>query len=117
MENIINNSNSGNGRKTAGIIILLIGCLLLTNQLNLFFIPHWLFSWPMWLIAFGIYQGAKHNFSKPVHEILIALGIIFLITENVNNSGDVVWPLAIIGTGLWMVLKPKVHLNRTFKEV
>ena len=106
METIIENPNKPhNGRTLAGIIILIIGGLLLINQFNWFFIPSWLFSWPMWLIGLGLYFGSKHNFKKPVWAIMVIAGVAFLFTENIENADRVIWPIAIMGTGLWMVLK------------
>ena len=55
-----------NGKVIAGIIVLAIGCMLLVRQMDWFFFPHWLFSWPMWMIGYGVYVGAKHNFAKPI---------------------------------------------------
>ena len=105
MENFIENTKNHNGRVTAGVIILMVGSLLLIDQLNLFYMPGWLFSWPMWLIAAGIYIGGKHNFRKPVWAIMVLLGTAFLFTENIPDADRIIWPVAIIGTGLWMMLK------------
>ena len=124
METTIENTNKPhNGRTMAGIIILIIGGILLINQLDLFFIPNWLFSWPMWIIAYGAYMGGKYNFRKPIWAIMILLGTAFLLTENIANADRIVWPVAIIGTGLWLVLKHKKNLADTpnkessFKEL
>jgi hypothetical protein len=118
METIIDNPNTPkNGRTTAGVIILIIGSVLLINQLDLFFIPNWLFSWPMWIIAYGAYMGGKYNFRKPIWAIMIFLGTAFLFTENIANADRIVWPVAIIGAGLWMVLKHKKNMADTpYKE-
>lgn len=122
METIIENPNKPhNGRVMAGIIVIIIGGILLINQFNLFFIPGWLFSWPMLLIGFGLYLGAKHNFKKPVWVIMIIIGVASLFTENIDNADRIVWPLAIIGAGLWMVLRhrdnPAYKEVRSFKEL
>jgi Domain of unknown function (DUF5668) len=90
-------------RTTVGVIILVIGSLLLIGQFGL--VPDWLFSWPMILIAVGLYSGVKHHFRKPFATIMIILGIAFLFTENINNADRVVWPIAIIAAGTWMILK------------
>ena len=83
METTIENANKPhNGRTMAGIIILIIGGILLINQLDLFFIPNWLFSWPMLIIAYGVYMGRKYNFRKPIWIWMIVLGTAFLFTEN-----------------------------------
>jgi hypothetical protein len=107
--NISNPNKSHNGKTMAGIIIVIIGGLLLIDQFDMFFIPHWLFSWPMWIIAYGLYMGGKYNFRKPVWIWMIVIGTAFLLTENVDNSERLVWPIAIIGTGAWMVMR---HNNK-----
>jgi hypothetical protein len=103
--NITNPTPSHNGRTIAGIIILIIGGILLIQQFNLFFIPDWLFSWPMWMIAYGLYMGGKYNFKKAIWIWLVVMGGAFLLTENIDNAENVVWPITIIGVGTWMVLK------------
>jgi drug/metabolite transporter (DMT)-like permease len=106
METVIDNIKTpNNGKATAGVIILIVGALLLIDNLNVFFIPGWLFSWPMWIIAYGVYMGGKYNFKKPIWAIMIALGVAFLLSENIDNADNVVWPVLIIGSGLWMVFR------------
>jgi hypothetical protein len=116
METIINNTNKNNGKTMAGIIIVLIGGLLLVDQMDLFFIPQWLFSWPMFIIAYGLYMGAKYNFKKPVWAWMMVIGIAFLFTENIDNAERVVWPVAIIGTGAWMVMKHNKHTEADYQR-
>jgi hypothetical protein len=106
---IENPAISHNGKIMAGIIILIIGGILLIQQFNLFFIPGWLFSWPMWLIAYGVYLGGKYNFRKPIWIWMVVLGSAFLLTENMANADRFVWPVAIIGLGGWMITK---HTHR-----
>ena len=109
MKTIIENPNiqQHKGRTTVGAIILIIGTLLLIDQFNLAFIPDWIFSWPMILIAVGVYSGVKHHFKKPFATIMIILGMAFLFTENFDNADRVVWPIAIIAAGTWMILKQR----------
>lgn len=109
MKTIIENtSNANHGKITAGVIILVIGGLLLVDNLNLLMIPEWLYSWPMWLIVWGIYMGGKYNFRKPIWVIMIVLGAAFLFSENIDDADRIVWPVVIIGTGLWMVFKHQI---------
>ena len=108
--NIENPGTKHNSRTMAGIIILVIGGLLLINQLSWFFIPGWLFSWPMWIIAYGLYMGGKYNFRKPIWIWMIVIGTAFLFNENFDHSGHIIWPIALIGAGGWMLSK---HNNRT----
>jgi len=97
--------NQRNGKAVAGIILLVIGALLLIRQFDDFFIPNWLFSGPMWLIYIGLFIGAKSNFQKPSSLLIIALGVILLINNNFSGASHVMWPLGIIGLGLWLILR------------
>ena len=121
--NVINPNKPNNGKTMAGIIIVIIGGLLLIDQFDMFFIPHWLFSWPMWIIAYGLYMGGKYNFRKPVWIWMIVIGTAFLFTENINNSERLVWPIAIISVGAWMVMRHNnkpvdtQYPNSNYKEV
>src|ERR1700743_1160662 len=104
MKTIIENPNiqQHKGRTTVGAIILAIGLLLLVYQFNLAFIPDWIFSWAMILVAVGIYSGDKHNFQKSFAFIMIFLGVAFLFTENIDDADRIVWPVMIIAAGSWM---------------
>jgi len=107
--NVSNPNKAHNGKTIAGVIILVIGAMLLVDNFNLFFIPGWLFSWPMWIIAYGLYMGGKYNFRKPIWMWMIIIGTAFLFTENIHNAERFVWPMAIIGAGAWMVMR---HNNK-----
>ncbi|ASU33208.1 LiaF transmembrane domain-containing protein [Mucilaginibacter xinganensis] len=122
METIINTPGKISGKTMAGIIIVIIGGLLLIDQLDLFFVPNWLLSWPMAIIAYGLYMGAKYNFKKPVYIWLLVIGTAFLLTDNIDNADRMVWPIAIIGTGAWMVMKHTKHdeahaQDASYKEI
>ncbi|MDR6945025.1 LiaF transmembrane domain-containing protein [Mucilaginibacter pocheonensis] len=110
MNNDIEHSKNPNkGKAMAGVILLAVGGVLLLRQFADFFIPDWIFSWPMWLIAWGLYLGAKHNFKKSSWAILTFLGIIFLFDHNIPDAGRIVWPMAIIAFGIWLILKRGRH--------
>jgi hypothetical protein len=98
-------NNPRNGKAVAGIVLLAVGAILLIHQFDDFFIPHWLFSGPIWLIYIGLFIGAKSNFQKPFSFLLIALGIIILINDHFDGASHIMWPLAIIGFGVWMILR------------
>ena len=120
--NRINPNKPDNGKVMAGVIIVIIGGLLLINQFDMFFIPRWLFSWPMWIIAWGLYMGGKCNFRKQVWVWMIIVGAAFLFTENIHNSERLVWPLAIIGAGTWMIMRHNrpadvQYPNSNYKEI
>jgi hypothetical protein len=112
MNNDINSpQNPNRGKAMAGIILLAVGGILLLKQLSFFFIPGWLYSWPMWLIAWGLYLGAKHNFKNSSGIIMLFLGVIFLLNENIDDASRVVWPIAIIGFGIWLIVKRGKHTD------
>lgn len=103
-----------NGKIIAGLILLAVGAVLLLQQLSWFFFPGWLLSWPMFFIVWGLYSGAKHDFKKPGALIILAIGIIFLADRIIPgiNLSRAIWPLMIIGFGLWMILGKKQHWDR-----
>ena len=120
--NIEHPSDPRNTRALAGLILLGIGAILLLNQFNFFFFAHNLTVWPLWMIFGGFALGARNSFNKPGAFILILLGVIFLITENINRSDDFVWPLAIIAVGLWLILRKRSRFDKTqfksdFKDI
>ena len=98
-------NNPRNGKALIGIILLVVGAILLIRQFDYFFIPGWLFSWPMWVIGWGLFIGAKSNFRKPASFILIFLGIVFLLDHTIPGINRLLWPLAIIGFGIWLILR------------
>jgi len=109
-------NNPRNGKAVAGIVLLVIGALLLIRQFNDFFIPNWLFSGPMWLVYLGLFIGAKSNFQKPSSFLLIALGVILLINNNFNGASHIMWPLGIIGFGLWLILRRHNNSGNAFRK-
>ena len=119
METIINTPKATSSRTVAGIIILLIGGGLLLDQFDLTFIPDWLFSWPLILIAIGIYSGVKHHFQNRTSFILILLGSAFYLENTDLIMSDVIWPSVLIIAGLYMISKHNFHrepknLNGTY---
>ncbi len=109
-------NNPRNGKVLAGVILLAVGAILLIRQFEFFFIPHWLFTWPMWLIFIGLFIGAKSNFHKSSSIVLIILGVVFLLNDNIHGAGDIVWPLAIIAFGLWLILRRRSSFDKDYWE-
>ena len=116
MNNDIGYSNNPrNGKAVIGIILLAVGVLLLLQE---FVIPDSfnIKFWPLWLIGWGVFIGAKSNYNKPSSFVLIVLGGIFLFTENIPHSSNVIWPLAIITFGLWMIMRRHNHSDKILWE-
>ncbi|WP_018476615.1 LiaF transmembrane domain-containing protein [Pontibacter roseus] len=100
----------GKSGKMAGLFLLLLGVLLLTSKMGVFFLPGWVFSWPMFLIALGLFLGFKHSFQKPGWLVLVVIGGVFLLDNHFLfdiNLKRYFWPILIIGLGMWLILKPK----------
>lgn len=101
-------SENNTGRVLAGSVIVLVGVLFLADRLGMD-IPHWIFSWEMFLIGIGLYIGAKKSFKPGGWMIIIAIGTIFLID---NLYYDIylkpyIWPIVLIGVGIYIMVKPK----------
>jgi predicted membrane protein len=98
-----------NGRIFAGLFLLFVGGIFLMREMSFPFFPDWFFTWPMILIAIGIYTGIKHQFRNPAWIILIIIGGVFL-TDQIDigfNFHRFIVPIIIIGVGLVMILRPK----------
>lgn len=104
MQNNQNYRPRRSGKVMAGLLLLAVGVIFLLNNLGYFF-PHWLFSWPMFLIILGLFVGFKHNFRNPGGVILILVGSFFLAKKffYINISWGYIWPVIIIIIGLWMI--------------
>ncbi len=102
-----------NGKALAGVILLCIGGVLLLQQLSWFIFPDWVISWPMFFIALGVYFGAKNNFRKPFPIVLIVIGVVNLADDifPAINIDRVIWPLAIIAFGAWMIMGRRNNKN------
>ena len=99
----------GGGRSHiwGGLFVLGIGALLLLRQVG-GFVPDWVFTWQMLLIAIGVFSGFKSGFRGAAWIIMIAIGAIFMYDRFVPevNLRRYMWPLIIIGIGLLIILKP-----------
>jgi len=101
------NNKPRNNKALAGIILLVVGLVLLIHQFDFFLFPGWLISWPMALIAIGVYQGAKHHFRNSGWLIMVLIGVIWLSNDAFPHYdvSKITWPLCIIIFGLWMILR------------
>lgn len=114
MENHINNpqGKSHNTRTIVGFGLLAIGLLTLLKHSPFYFFPHLLFSWPVMLIALGIYIGAKHQFQKSNWIFITAIGVLFLIPNIIPSLHTVVlWPLLLVVLGIRMLTRHNQHWN------
>jgi predicted membrane protein len=111
------NKPKQNSRVLAGFFLLLVGALFLMKEMSFPFFPDWIFTWPMILIAVGIYTGIKHQFRNPGFIIPIIIGCIFL-TDEMNFGFDVhrfIVPIIIIGAGFIMIVRPRKRKDWNWK--
>lgn len=108
-----NNHRLRNGKVFAGLIILVLGCLLLLKNLVDIFIPDWLFSMPMFLLVLGLYFGVRHNFRSPVWVILTIIGGLGVLDDIVPyiHLDRAIFPMVIIAIGLWILVGRKRRWN------
>ena len=105
--------NRDGSRIAGGLILVAVGGALLMRNMG-YFLPAWLFTWPVILILIGIYSGIKHNFRNNAWIILIGLGSFFLADRFTDiDLEPAFWPLIIIGIGILFILRPgkKKYLN------
>jgi len=107
------NQHKRDGRIIAGLFLLVVGAVFFMRAMAFPFFPDWLFTWPMILIAIGIYTGIKHQFRNPGWIILIIIGGFFLLDDmNLDfNLHRFIVPVIIISVGLIMILRPKRGRN------
>ncbi|SDM44831.1 Cell wall-active antibiotics response 4TMS YvqF [Daejeonella rubra] len=108
-------SNQKSGKALVGLILLGLGFILLFRTLDIFFIPSWIFSWPVFLIIIGVFIGKRQGFNRPSAFMPIVIGVIFLSNKILPDMdlGRFFWPFLIIGFGTWMILgrKKKTQLG------
>ncbi len=112
------NQHRRDGRVIAGLFLLVIGAVFIMKEIHFIFFPGWLFTWPMILIAVGIYSGLKNQFRNPGWLIPIVIGGIFLFDE-MDLGYDLhrfIFPAIIITVGLTMILRPKRNRNWSWND-
>lgn len=102
------------GNKTpriwSGLFLVIAGLLLLAYKMGAP-IPGWIFTWPVLLIAIGLIIGLKSNFHNPGSFIMILIGSIFLIDQQIPGIDfhNYIAPIILIGIGLLFILRPRHH--------
>lgn len=107
--------NSERGRIWVGLFLLAIGGVFLARASGVDF-PFWFFTWPVLLIALGLFIGIRHSFRGFGWFIPVAIGGIFLadkLTPDINLR-PYLWPVLLIGAGLFVIFRPKhSHCRRS----
>jgi len=107
-----------NNRMWGGLIILVIGLVFLLRNFGIY-IPGWLFSWHMLLLAIGLYVGFKRNFNGGGWLVMVLVGGYFTLSSIVDyDLGKYYFAFALIALGLFLIFKPKysVKTNKAAKN-
>jgi hypothetical protein len=107
------NRGTTSGRIMGGMVVVAAGVVFLLKKME-FGIPDWLWSWPVGIIAVGLFVGAKHSFRNPGWLVPVLVGSVFLLGYQMNIPLDrFFWPIIIICIGLAIMFKPK-HKHKKF---
>jgi predicted membrane protein len=107
----------GGGRIGAGLFLLLIGAVLLLDQMG-FPLPGWLFSWHVLLIAVGLFLGLRHSFQGGAWLILILVGGFFLVQDYYPQLPlhRFLWPAVLIFVGMMIIISPRRGYRRHWRD-
>lgn len=90
-----------------GIGVILVGIVWLINVLGVA-MPDWLFTWPMLLVAIGVFTGLSSKFRNMGSFVLILIGLAFLARNFVwpdIDMGKYVWPVVLIFLGILFLVR------------
>lgn len=91
-----------------GAFILIIGVAALLRTTVPDF-PVWIFTWPTFLLALGIFIGLKHNFRGFAWLVLMLVGGAFLLRDFYPqlSLGKFIWPGVLILIGVMLMFRPR----------
>lgn len=94
----------------SGLFLVIAGLMLLGYKMGAP-IPGWIFTWPVLLIVIGLFVGARSRFHNPGSFIMILIGSIFLIDQQIPGIEfhNYIAPIILIGIGLLFILRPRSH--------
>lgn len=109
-----NDSSPNNSRVFAGLFIIAIGILFFIRQSGWNIFPYWLFSWPMILIAIGVFIGVKNDFRGGGWLVMLIIGGFFLIDDvlDMYSVRRYLVPAILVGVGAMLILRPKKNDGR-----
>lgn len=101
-----------------GVIILGIGLVLLFRKFGLY-IPDWVLTWPMILIAVGTYTLISQQFKSFFGSVVLFIGVYFLLKREFDldlGLDQFIWPVGLIALGIYLILHKKQE-NKDLEEV
>lgn len=109
---------NNDGNIAFGFIILGIGIILLLRKAGVF-IPGWVTTWPMILLAIGTFAIIKHEFKSFFGFVLLFLGAYFLLRNEFDfdfGLSQYIWPLGLIALGIYLIFQ-KQRENKVLENV
>ncbi len=105
------NFHNKDRRLLPGLFIIIIGVLLLLYRMGVSFLPAWLFTWPVFIIALGLFFGTRHGFRTTGWLIMVLVGSLFLLNQQMPelNLDHFIAPIVLIGVGLIFITRPRYH--------
>lgn len=115
-ENSRGRIHSNSGRVMGGMVLLVIGLAFFAREAGVN-LPYWLFSWPMILVAIGLYIGGRQSFRPGGWLAPFVVGLVFL-ADNIFDEFDrdvshYLIPTSLVLFGLYMIFKPRRSRNWT----
>jgi len=105
---------SAKGRIFTGLVLLAVGAILLIQKLSAPF-PQWFFTWPVVMIALGLFIGIRKKFRGPGWLMFLLIGGLFL-TADLHPEWNIrmyTWPIVLIFIGLAFIFRPR---HKSFNE-
>ena len=104
------------GRIFWGILLVVLGVLFLLDQMDKLDFGDLVGRyWPVIFILIGISILLSNNFKNVGSGVFFILfGAFFLLIRLriFDRAGQYIWPLAIIGVGLWILFRPSFHPDK-----
>ncbi len=100
-----------------GVILLGIGIVLLLRKFGLY-IPSWVLTWPMILIAVGTFTLINQQFKSFFGSVVLFIGVYFLLKREFDldlGIDQFIWPVGLIALGAYLILHKKKE-NKVLKE-
>ena len=112
--------NKQRGQFIIAIVLIVLGVIFLMGNLDIIdvdigdLITTW---WPLILISLGV-AGIFQARATPIGSIfLVVIGVVFLLITLDVAGFDILWPIVIIGAGLWILFHNRVSSRSTAAEV
>lgn len=92
-----------NRRAALGIIFILIGSIILLDNLRIIDVPYYVFTWQMIIIAIGLFQVVTGNIKSGL--IVMGIGAFLWIIDYQHLNFRDYWPVILIIIGISFFLR------------